>query len=121
MQSIDRRLAREARLMTRQEVFLKAAEGRITWLQAADILGPSPRHIRRMKGHWSLYGKEALVDGRAKRTVRKRLPEKLLREVLRLKRDIYPDFTVRHFHQFITEKHGLKISYTWTKVLLQTA
>ncbi len=35
--------------MTKREVMLKAIEGRITWIQAAEILGISERHMRRIK------------------------------------------------------------------------
>jgi hypothetical protein len=38
MDSIERRVAREARVMTKQQVMLKAINGEI-WIQAADILG----------------------------------------------------------------------------------
>jgi len=43
-------VAREAKAMTAKEVIVKAIEGRLTWLQAADILGYSPRHMRLKKG-----------------------------------------------------------------------
>jgi len=36
MDPIEQRVAREARAMTKKEVMIKAYEGRITWLQAAD-------------------------------------------------------------------------------------
>src|SRR5438093_631022 len=36
---MDGRVLREAKAMTRKEVIVKAIEGRLTWLQAADILG----------------------------------------------------------------------------------
>ena len=31
----------------------------------------------------------------------------------------YPDFSVRHFHEFAVRKHGLRLGYTWTKDVLQ--
>jgi predicted ArsR family transcriptional regulator len=34
--------------MTRQEVVMKAVAGRLSWLQAADILGITPRQVRRL-------------------------------------------------------------------------
>jgi hypothetical protein len=33
----------------------------------------------------------------------------------------YPDFSIRHFYEFATEKHGLKLSYTLTRSVLQGA
>ena len=107
--------------MTRREVLVKAIEGRIRWIQAADILGLSPRQIRRLKGRFALWGQKGLEDWRRGRPMHKRIPERTVRELCRLKRELYPDFSVRHFHQFATEKHGLKISETWTRVVLQTA
>jgi hypothetical protein len=43
----------------------------------------------------------------------------VVEEVLRLYRDKYFDFNVMHFHEKLVERHGFKISYTWTKSLLQ--
>lgn len=43
------RVTREVKAMTRLEVMTKAQEGRITWLQAADICGMSARHMRRLR------------------------------------------------------------------------
>ena len=41
MENIERRVRREVRAMTRQEVITKAIARQITWLQAAQILGPA--------------------------------------------------------------------------------
>ncbi|MCC6158742.1 MAG: hypothetical protein IT350_11880 [Deltaproteobacteria bacterium] len=40
-------------------------------------------------------------------------------EVCRLKREVYPDFPVRHFHEFAVREHGLKLGCTWTLIVLQ--
>ena len=37
------------RAMKVQEVIVRALAGKLTWLQAADILGRSPRSIRRLR------------------------------------------------------------------------
>src|ERR1700745_43372 len=39
----------------------------------------------------------------------------------RLKRDVYPDFSLRHFFEFVTEKHGVRVSYNWLRLMLQEA
>jgi hypothetical protein len=31
--------------------------------------------------------------------------------LIRLKRDLYADFSVRHFYEQVTEKHQVKVSY----------
>lgn len=107
--------------MTRKEILLKAIEGRLTWLQAADILGLTTRHIRRLRAEYEEHGFGGLRDGRAGRTRRKRIAMKTIEELLRLRREKYLDFSIKHFHEFATEKHKLKLSYTWTRRLLQDA
>ena len=42
------------RVMKVQEVILRALSGQLTWLQAADILGRSPRSIRRLRRMYQL-------------------------------------------------------------------
>jgi hypothetical protein len=117
----DRRVAREAKAMTRQEVIMKAVEGRITWIQAAEILRLTARHLRRLREQFESLGSRGLADGRAGCEKTTRISESVLREVCRLKREVYPDFSVRHFHEQLTGKHGISLSYTWTKNVLQAA
>jgi hypothetical protein len=45
----------------------------------------------------------------------------VLQEVLRLYREQYFDFNVRHFHEKLVEQHNLQLSYTWVKTALQMA
>jgi hypothetical protein len=122
MDRIERRVAREARVMTKQQVMLKAINGEITWIQAADILGVSARHMRRMRNAVKHEGFGELVDGRGTRAARRlRIPPETIQEVCRLKREVYPDFSVRHFYEKATEKHGLRLSYNWARLVLQEA
>lgn len=107
--------------MTRAEVILKAAEGKITWVQAAGILGMTPRHLRRVRGVYERKGLEGLEDGRRGSAPARRINESIVAKVVQLKRERYADFSVRHFHERIREKHRLEISYTWTLQLLRAA
>jgi hypothetical protein len=56
-----------------------------------------------------------------RRQGRARIPLATLEQVCTLKRERYPDFTVQHFWEKLKSAHGLGISYTWTKITLQTA
>src|SRR5512138_1077142 len=114
----ERSVARKAKAMTRQEVIMKAVEGRITWMQAAEILRLTPRHLRRVRERFEQLGSRGLLDGRAGCERMTKVPEEVLRQVCRLKRQVYPDFSVRHFHEHLTVKHGISLSYTWTKNVL---
>jgi len=118
---IERLVAREAKAMTRQQIILRAINGELTWTQAASICRLSQRHLRRLRIEFEQEGLGALVDHRKGRTMHKRISADTIREVCRLKRDEYPDFSVKHFHEHLLEKHHIEISYTWTRVVLQDA
>lgn len=119
MDSIASLAARESKAMTRQEVIKKAAEGAISWIQAADILRVTPRHLRRLRERYVNFGVTGLRDERGYWKRRKRIPAEVVEEICRLKREVYPDFSVRHFHEFAMARHGVKVSYTWVKDILQ--
>lgn len=107
--------------MTRREVVLKAMAGTITWLTAATILGVTDRHMRRIRERYEQWGVDGLRDQRAGRPRRRRVSTETIREVCRLKREVYADFSMRHFHEVVTEKHDLKLSYTLLRNVLQEA
>jgi transposase len=109
------------RAMKVQEVILRAVAKKITWIQAAEILGVSPRHMRRWKEKYEQFGFHALFDGRRGKASPRRVPSATLDEVLRLYREQYFDCNVRHFHEKLTREHGIAVSYTWTKGVLQGA
>src|SRR5881397_1341462 len=87
------------RAMKVQEVILRALSGRLTWLQAADILGRSPRSIRRLRLMYQRYGYEGLFDRRRQTPSPKRAPVAEVQRVLALYRERYQGFNVRHFHR----------------------
>ncbi len=109
------------RAMKVQEVILRAMAKRITWWQAAEILGISVRSMRRWRGRYERYDYDGLFDRRRGRPSPKRVPLARVEEVLRLYQEQYPDFNVRHFHEKLREEHGIQLSYTWVKLALQGA
>jgi len=106
--------------MTRVEIIQKALEGRINWVQAAAIMGITSRHLFRLRLLYERFGIPGLRDGRSGRRMPSRILPHVVDEICRLRRERYSEFSVRHFHQFATEKHGLRISYTMLKTILQT-
>lgn len=109
------------RAMKIQEIIIRAIEGRISWLQAAGIIGVSPRQIRRIKRRYEKSGWDGLYDRRKGLPSPRRVPVEQVKEVLRLYREEYFDFNVLHFHEKLAEEHGIKLSYTWVKLALQAA
>src|SRR5262249_6817081 len=79
------------------------------------------RTIRRMKRNWKKAGFDGLYDHRHHRPSPKRVSVEKLERVLRLYRDRYSDFNVRHFHEKLREEHDIHYSYTWVKKALQTS
>jgi hypothetical protein len=73
----------------------------------------------RLRERYELFKIDGLRDRRTGKRQATRPDPKIVEEICRLKRDVYADFSVRHFHEFVAKRHKLKISYTWTRVVLQ--
>jgi transposase len=109
------------RAMKFQEVILKAMSKQLTWLQAAEILGMTPRNMRRYRDRMEKGGYEGLIDRRTQRPSPRRVPMAEVEKILTLYREQYFDFNVRHFHEKLRDEHGISLSYTWVKNALQEA
>ena len=109
------------RAMTVQEVMLKALSGELHWFQAAEILGWSPRTLRRWRDRFETHGHSGLIDRRLLRPSKRRVPPAQVELVLRLYRERYTGFNVRHFHQIARRDHGVTVSYSFVKQTLQAA
>lgn len=107
--------------MRMQEVILKTMSGELNWLQAADILRMSPRSLRRWKRRYELVGYDGLLDRRTGRPSPRRAPVAEVARVLRLYRERYAGFNVRHFYGLAQREHGVRLSYTYVKTALQGA
>jgi hypothetical protein len=107
--------------VTVRDVIVKAIDGQISWIQASEILGITARHMRRLRVRYEKEGYHGLVDGRRGKPRRSRIPLRTIQEICRLKREVYADFSTRHFYEHATEKHDLKLSYQWTLHVLQAA
>jgi len=109
------------RAMKTQEVILRAMSGEIHWIDAAEILGISDRHMRRWKRRYELYGYDGLYDRRRKRPSPRRVPLETAEKVLRLYREKYFDFNMSHFYDKLTKHHDIHLSYNWIRLALEGA
>jgi hypothetical protein len=108
--------------MTREAVIVKALEGSITWTQAAVICGVTDRHMRRLRARYEKLEGCGFRDGRKGRAMPLRcVTEEQVRLIERLKREQYPRHSVKHFHEKLTEVHGIALGYSWTRILLVRA
>ena len=109
------------RAMKVQEVILRAMSGQLQWYEAAEILGVSCRTMRRCKRRYQYNGYDGLFDRRRQQPSPKRVPMETAQKVLRLYREQYRDFNVRHFHEHLLSEYGIELSYSWVKTALQGA
>jgi transposase len=109
------------RAMKIQEVILRALAKKITWWQAAEIIGISDRQMRRWHERLEAFGYDGLFDRRRGRPSPKRGPLATVEQVLGLYRERYFDLNVQHFHEKLRQEHGIGLSYTWVKQALQGA
>jgi hypothetical protein len=107
------------RAMQAREVLMRAMNKEYSWLQAADILGITPRGLRRIRQRMEQFGYEGLVDMRYRRPSPRRTPVAEVERILELYRERYRGFNVRHFWQLVRRDHAVKLSYNCVRQILQ--
>ena len=96
----------QKRLLVLNEVLA----GRITGKVAAELLGLSLRHTRRLIAAYRQKGASALTHGNRRRMPVNRLDEALAEEIVRLARDDYLDHNDSHFTEELAERHSITVS-----------
>jgi transposase len=109
------------RMMKVQDVLLKAMAKKISWWEAAEIIGVTDRTMRRWRERLEKWGYSGLADRRKGKPSDRRVPLATAEEVLRLYQETYFDLNIRHFQEKLGEEHGIKLSYTWVQKALQGA
>jgi hypothetical protein len=93
------------RVMRVQEVMMRALSGEVHWFQAAAILGVDVRTMRRWRVAFEHRGCHALFDRRRQAPSPRRVPAPEAERVLRLYRERYRGFNVRHFYEIAQREH----------------
>jgi len=124
-----------------EDAVVRAVAGLITWKEVENVLCCTARHVRRLRARCVLENLEELQrrfrgkrkleqeirgrlqdrlrDKRAGRVIGKRVKDDVIREILHLRESRYFDFNITHFHEKLQEKHGISLSYSYVKRLLQ--
>jgi hypothetical protein len=94
-------------------------------VDAAELLGMSERHFRRLRDAFAAHGAEWIIDRRRGRASGRRAPVDEIEWVLKEFRSRYFDFTAKHFHEAVlgakmVDGRPFARSYTWTKSVLQS-
>src|SRR5438105_10915009 len=110
----------EVRMARYVEALERYRGGRLSCMEAAEFLGISERHFRRLRERYEADGAEGLIDRRRGRASGRRAPVDRIEFVVEQYRTRYWDFTVKHFHEALQSEHGFALGYTWTKTVLQS-
>jgi transposase len=110
----------EVRMARYVEALERYRCGRLSCVEAAELLGISERHFRRLRERYAAEGAEGLIDRRRGRASGRRAPVDRVEFVVEQYRTRYWDFTVKHFHEALRAEHGFALGYTWTKAVLQS-
>ena len=95
--------------------------GELSQMDAAEMLGVTERTFRRWRDRLRDEGPAGLVDRRIGKPSSRRAAVEEIARMLGLYRERYPDFTVKHFHEQLTQRHGYKLGYTVTRLSLHAA
>jgi hypothetical protein len=101
------------RMMKLQDVLLKAMAKKITWWDAAEIIGVSDRTTRRWRERIEAVRYGGLADRWKGKPSGRRVALAVVEKVLRLHQGTYYDVNVRHFHEKLRTEHGIELSHTW--------
>src|SRR3954469_18941436 len=97
---------------------------KLSCVEAAELLGMSERHFRRLRDAYEAHGAEGIIDRRRGPASGRRAGVDEIAWVIEAFCTRYFDFTAKHFHEAI---HGRPMAdgklfvrgYTWTKSVLQ--
>jgi len=104
-----------------EEAMERYRKRRLTAEEAGELLGLSGRHFRRLLVRYEDEGVVGLRDRRLGKVSPRRAPAAELRRMQMLYQERYRDFTVKHFHEQLVKRHHYKLSYTVTRLALQSA
>ena len=109
------------RELQRVAVISACVKGRLACGRAAELLGLSVRHVRRLKKRLQAGGEAAMAHASRGRASPRRLPEPVRRRILTLARSIYAGFNDHHFSEKLQEVEGLSLSRETLRRLLRAA
>jgi len=92
--------------------------GRLSSMEAAELLGVCERTFRRMRVRYESEGMLGLLDRRLGKISSHRIGADEVERIVELYRSRYTGWAVVHFYERAVEKHGLLASYGWTKSVL---
>jgi transposase len=102
------------------DILGRSERSELSQMEAAELLGISERTFRRWRDRHRDAGEAGLADRRLAPSLR-RAPAAEIERMLGLYKDLYRDFTVKHFHEQLGKRHNYTLGYTVTKLHLHRA
>ncbi len=91
-------------------VFNEVLAGRMTGQEAAEMVGVTLRHTRRLLAAYRQGGAEALAHGNRGRSPVNKLAATVESEILRLAQGMYVDYNDSHFSEELAQRHEIEVS-----------
>jgi transposase len=114
-------MLQEIRRMRFEAILDRHEAGELSQIEAAEMLGISERSLRRWRDRLREEGPEGLKDRRLGKPSSRRAPAEEIVRMLGLYQAHYADFTVKHFHDQLKQRHNYTLGYTLTKRCLHRA
>ena len=104
-----------------RDVLSRWEAGRLSCMEAGELLGMSDRQFRRYRQRYESEGLDGLFDRRLGKASVRRVPCDEVEWMLAKYRTLYRGWNVKHFHEALQTSHGFRWSYSWTKTQLQVS
>jgi transposase len=104
-----------------RDVLSRWERGKLSMMEAAELLGMSERQFRRYRDRYEEDGLAGLVDRRLGKLSPRRVPSDEVSRMLELYRGGYRGWNVKHFHEHLRRDYGFRWGYTWVKMQLHRA
>ena len=115
---MDKLLTMSNKEVTRLEVIQRIKEKRLKQKEAAEMLGVSERHVRRMLRAYRQSGAKGLISKRRGKPRNNQLKTGVKQQVIDLIYGQYHDFGPTLAHEKLTEKHSVKLSVETVRKLM---
>lgn len=108
-------LKEQKRLLVLNEILA----GRLTGQEAAEVLGLSLRHTRRLIAAYRQEGAAVLAHGNRGKRSHRRTPEHVEEKVVALAKGLYHDYNNCHFAEELEERHDITVSSSTVRRIRQ--
>src|SRR5258708_7136225 len=114
-------LLQDRRMEKFEDLLRRWDRGELSGSEAGESLGCSERQFRRYRRRYEEDGLEGLVDRRLGKASARRIAVDEVMWMVGQYESHYLGWNVKHFHEHLQARHGVRWSYSWVKTKLQAA